>query len=99
MPLYLSVPFVLQAMDLYLAVLMGIFGDQSHQLHARMVRGEGLAYVPLETVTRMVNKLLPLTDKVPYTVRVALIPSMLSRLGEKKECSDASRRLKTARGL
>lgn len=51
-------------MDLYLAVIMGIFSDQSHQLHARMVRGEGLAYVPLETVTRMVDKLLPITDKV-----------------------------------
>lgn len=51
-------------MDLYLAVMMGIFSDQSHQLHARMVRGEGLAYVPLETVTRIVNKLLPITDKV-----------------------------------
>lgn len=61
---YLSVPFVLQAMDLYLAVIMGIFSDQSHQMHARMVRGEGLAYVPLETVARMVNKLLPITDKV-----------------------------------
>ena len=51
-------------MDLYLAVMTGIFNDQSHQLHARMARGEGLAYVPLETVTRMINKLLPITNKV-----------------------------------
>lgn len=51
-------------MDLYLAVMMGIFSGQSHQLHARMVRGEGLAYVPLETVIQMVSKLLPITAKV-----------------------------------
>lgn len=57
-------PFVQKAMDLYLAVMMGIFSGQSHQLHARMVRGEGLAYVPLETVIQMVSKLLPITAKV-----------------------------------
>lgn len=46
-------------MDLYLAVMSGVFKDKSNQLHGRMIRGEGLAYMPLETVAAAVDMLLP----------------------------------------
>lgn len=51
-------------MNLYIAVVSGIFKDRSQQLHARLIRGEGLAYVPLETVAEVIGVLLPIKSEV-----------------------------------
>lgn len=60
--------------------MAGIFGDKSQQLHSRMIRGEGLAYMPLETVGPVVDKLLPIMDEVKQTC-----PFFLS--GRATECT------------
>lgn len=57
-------PLCPQALDLYLMVMMRIFNDRAHQLNARMVRGDGLAYVPLEAVAPVVEELLPIMEEV-----------------------------------
>lgn len=54
-------------MDLYLAVMSGIFNDRSQQMHARLIRGEGLAYMPLDTVAPVVDQLLPIIGEVKLT--------------------------------
>lgn len=54
-----------EAMDLYLAVMSGIFNDRAHQFLARMIRGEGLSYMPLETVASVVDSIMPIMDEVP----------------------------------
>lgn len=51
-------------MDIYLGVMSRIFNDHVHQLHARMVKGDGCAFVPLETVTPVVEELLPIMEEV-----------------------------------
>lgn len=51
-------------MDLYLAVMCGIFNDKAHQLVSRMSRGERQAYMPLETVAPVIERLLPIMDEV-----------------------------------
>lgn len=51
-------------MDLYTAVMLRIFNDRAHQMSARMIKGEGHAYVPLETVAPVVEALLPTMDEV-----------------------------------
>lgn len=61
MPLLL---FLTQAMDLYTAVMLRIFNDRAHQMSARMIKGDGHAYVPLETVAPVVEALLPTMDEV-----------------------------------
>lgn len=51
-------------MDLYLAVMSAIFNDKAQQLVTRMSRGEGQAYIPLETVAPVIERLLPIMDEV-----------------------------------
>lgn len=51
-------------MDLYTAVMLRIFNDRAHQMSARMVKGDGHAYVPLEMVAPVVEALLPVVDEV-----------------------------------
>lgn len=51
-------------MDLYTAVMLRIFNDRAQQMNARMIRGDGRAYVPLETVAPVVEALLPVMDEV-----------------------------------
>ncbi|CAM9264206.1 unnamed protein product [Scytosiphon promiscuus] len=52
-----------QAMDMYLGVMARIFNDHVHQLHARMSKGDGCAFVPLETVTPVMEELLPIMEE------------------------------------
>lgn len=51
-------------MDLYLAVMSGIFNDKSQQMHARFIRGEGQAYMPLDTIAPVVDELLTIISEV-----------------------------------
>lgn len=51
-------------MDLYLVVMSRIFNHRALQLSARMAKGDGYAYVPLETVAPVVEELLPVMDEV-----------------------------------
>ncbi|CAM9126800.1 unnamed protein product, partial [Ectocarpus fasciculatus] len=57
------IPQARKALDLYLLVMMRVFNDRAHQLNARMVKGDGLAYVPLEAVAPVVEELLPIMDE------------------------------------
>lgn len=54
----------MQAMDLYTAVMLRIFNDRAHQMSARMIKGDGHAYVPLDAVAPVVEDLLPVMDEV-----------------------------------
>lgn len=56
--------FPTQAMDLYTAVMLRVFNDRAHQMSARMIKGDGHAFVPLETVAPVVEALLPIMDEV-----------------------------------
>lgn len=51
-------------MDLYTAVMLRIFNDRAQQMSARLIKGDGHAYVPLETVAPAVEVLLPTMDEV-----------------------------------
>ncbi len=53
-------------MDLYMAVMLRIFSDRVQQMNARMIRGDGGAYAPLETVAPVVEALLPVMDEVRF---------------------------------
>lgn len=61
---FLILPIVMQAIDLYLVVMSRIFNGRALQLNARMAKGDGHAYVPLETVAPVVEELLPVMDEV-----------------------------------
>lgn len=51
-------------MDLYTAVLLRIFNNRAHQMNAKLIKGDGHAYVPLETVAPVVETLLPIVNEV-----------------------------------
>jgi len=53
-------------MDLYTAVILRIFNDRAQQMNARMIRGDGCAYAPLEMVAPVVEALLPALDEVRF---------------------------------
>eukprot|EP00903_Cladosiphon_okamuranus_P015266 g14107.t2 len=55
--------YIPQAMDLYTTVMLRIFNNRAHQMSARMIKGDGHAYVPLETVAPVVEALLPVMDE------------------------------------
>lgn len=55
-------------MDLFLAVMAGVFSDNSYHMYTRMVRGEGFAYMPLEAVANVVDKLFPVMTDVRFPV-------------------------------
>ncbi|CAM9404701.1 unnamed protein product [Sphacelaria rigidula] len=52
-----------QAMDLYLAIMSGIFSGRARQLLSRMNRGEGWAYMPLQAVTPVIERLVPIMEE------------------------------------
>lgn len=51
-------------MDLYLAVMSGIFRDRAAQMAARLIRGEGQSFMPLGSVSPVIEDLLPIMDEV-----------------------------------
>lgn len=61
---FFALLIAMQAMDLYLVVMSRIFNGRALQLNARMAKGDGHAYVPLETVAPVVEELLPVMDEV-----------------------------------
>lgn len=44
--------------------MLRIFHDRAQQMNARMIRGDGRAYAPLETVAPVVEALLPVMNEV-----------------------------------
>lgn len=62
-------------MDLYLAIMSGIFSGRARQLLSRMNRGEGWAYMPLQAVTPVIERLVPIMEEETIPKNVC-IPDM-----------------------